>query len=262
MAFETIRLDIADGIATLVLNRPDSMNSLNNALKRELGEALDQLESGGAARVLVITGAGEKAFCAGADIKERSGTDPTPPEFIAAQRRTHALFSRIEALPLPVIAALNGAALGGGFEIALCCDMRIAADHARLGLPEVNLGVIPAGGGTQRLSRLLGPARAKRLIMTAATLNAPEALAQGLIDEVVPRAELAGHVAALAANLAAKPPLALRFAKMAIDRGAEADMQTALEIELYAASLLFASEDRKEGMRAFIEKRKPQFMGK
>ncbi len=262
MAFETIRLDIAGGVATLTLNRPDSMNSLNNMLKREFGEALEHLETSGAARVLVITGAGEKAFCAGADIKERSDTNPTPAEFIAAQRRTHALFSRIAALPLPVIAALNGAAFGGGLEIALCCDIRIAANHAKLGLPEVNLGVIPAGGGTQRLARLLGPAQAKRLIMTAATLNAPEALAQGLVDEVVPRAELTGHVAALAAGLAAKPPLALRFAKMTIDRGAEADMQTALEIELYAASLLFASEDRKEGMRAFIEKRKPQFMGK
>jgi enoyl-CoA hydratase len=209
----------------------------------------------------VITGAGDKAFCAGADIKERAATQPTPAEFFTRQQATHRLFNRIEQFRQPVIVALNGVAFGGGAEIALCADIRIAAEHASFGLTEVNLGVIPAGGGTQRLPRIVGAAKAKELIFTAARLQAAEAAELGLVNRVVPASELREHTHALARSLAAKPPLALRFAKQAIDRGMQADVQTAMDFELYAASILFDTEDRREGMQAFIEKRAPRFRG-
>jgi enoyl-CoA hydratase/carnithine racemase len=262
MSFETIALNVDGAVATLVLNRPERMNALSDNLKSELGKALDVIEQRRDVNVLIITGAGEKAFCAGADIKERSETDPTAAEFITAQRRTHALFNRIAHVDRPVIAAINGAALGGGMEIALCCDIRVAADTAKLGLTEVNLGVIPAGGGTQRLPRLIGAGRAKRLIMTGAVLSAAESAAIGLVDEVVPTAELAERAHALAEVIAAKSPLAVRLAKRCMDQGSQTDLKSALEYELYAASILYASEDRKEGMRAFLEKRTPVFKGR
>jgi enoyl-CoA hydratase len=262
MSFETITLRIDEGVATLTLNRPDRMNALSVQLKSELAAALDELEKDPSLRALVVTGAGDKAFCAGADIKERSTTDPAPAQFISDQRATYALFSRIEGLACPVIAAINGVAFGGGLEIALCCDFRLAVESAKLGLTEVNLGVMPAGGGTQRLSRLVGAARAKQLIMTGRILDAASALRLGIIDDVIPTAEFQTRVRAFAADLAAKAPLALRFVKKVIDRGAQTDLAAALDQELYAASILFASEDRKEGMKAFVEKRKPVFRGR
>ncbi|HYF16235.1 MAG TPA: enoyl-CoA hydratase-related protein [Ramlibacter sp.] len=262
MAYETLLLDIVDGVATLTLNRPEAMNAITQRLKDELGAALTALEADPAVRVLVLTGAGEKAFCAGADIKERSGTEPTPAEFFARQQATHRLFTRIEQFSRPVVVALNGVAFGGGAEIALCADIRIAADTAGFGLTEVNLGVIPAGGGTQRLPRLVGAAKAKELIFTGARLKAPEALALGLVNRVVPAAELRDATRELARSIAAKPPLAVRFAKQAIDKGLQADLQTAMDFELYAAAILFDTEDRKEGMRAFVEKRAPVFTGR
>jgi enoyl-CoA hydratase len=262
MAFETINLEIDGAVATLVLNRPERMNALNDQMKADLAKALDAIDQASGIAVVIITGAGEKAFCAGADIKERSAAEPTATEFIAAQRRTHALFGSIAELEQPVIAAINGVALGGGMEIALCCDVRLAADTARLGLTEVNLGVIPAGGGTQRLPRLIGAGRAKRLIMTGAILSAAEAAAIGLVDEVVPAGALTERARVLAGAIAAKAPLAVRLAKRAVDQGAQTDLKSALEYELYAASLLYTSEDRKEGMRAFVEKRKPAFNGR
>lgn len=258
----TILLNSSDGVTTLTLNRPERMNALSAALKAELAEALRDLEVQDATRVLILTGAGGKAFCAGADIRERAAGDPSPAEFMEQQRHTHELFGRIAGFGKPVIAALNGVALGGGLEMALCCDFRIAAEGARLGMTEINLGVIPAGGGTQRLARLTGAATAKRLIMTGAILGADEALTLGLVDEVVPAEALPDRCQALAADLAAKSPLALRYAKLAIEQGMQTDLRSALEFELYAASILYASDDRKEGMRAFIEKRKPVFRGK
>jgi enoyl-CoA hydratase len=262
MSFETVTLSFDSAVATLVLNRPARMNALDDQLKSELGKALDVIEQSRDVNVLIITGAGEKAFCAGADIKERSQTDPTAAEFITAQRRTHALFNRIADVDRPVIAAINGVALGGGMKIALCCDLRLAADTAKLGLTEINLGIIPAGGGTQRLPRLIGAGRAKRLIMTGGVLPAAEAATIGLVDEVVPATELAGRARALAEVIAAKPPMAVRFAKRCMDQGSQTDLKSALEYELYAASILYASEDRKEGMRAFLEKRTPVFTGR
>jgi enoyl-CoA hydratase/carnithine racemase len=262
MGFETINLLIDGAVATLVLNRPERMNALNDLMKRDLAKALDAIGEARGVAVVVITGAGEKAFCAGADIKERSAEEPTAVEFIAAQRRTQALFGRIAELEQPVIAAINGVALGGGLEIALCCDVRLAAETARLGLTEVNLGVIPAGGGTQRLPRLIGAGRAKRLIITGAVLTATEAAGIGLVDEVVLVSELMERAHGLAETIAAKAPLAVKLAKRAVDQGAETGLKSELEFELYAASPLYTSEDRKEGMRAFVEKRKPAFKGR
>lgn len=262
MSYETLLLDVADGVAILTLNRPEAMNAITQRLKDELAAALELIEADEAARVLLITGAGPKAFCAGADIKERAGSQATPAEFVFRQQATQRLFSRIEQFDKPVIAALNGVALGGGAEIALCADIRLMADSASIGLTEVNLGVIPAGGGTQRLPRLVGAAKAKELIFTGARLDAGEALAIGWVNRVVPAAELMARSMELARSIAAKPPLAVRLAKQAIDRGLQTDTQTAMAFELYAAAILFDTEDRKEGMRAFVEKRAPVFRGR
>jgi len=257
---ETLALDIAEGIATLTLNRPDRMNAISAAMKAELAQALDRIEDA-RARVVIVTGAG-RAFCAGADIKERAGQEPTPAEFLAAQRRTHALFDRLAALEAPVIAAINGVALGGGLEIALCADIRLAAATARLGLTEVALGVIPAGGGTQRLPRLIGLGAAKRLVLTGQVLEAEAARAIGLVDEVTAPEALLDRARSIAAAIAAQPPLAVQAAKRVMDRGMETDLATGLEAELHAAAILFATEDRREGMRAFVEKRRPVFTGR
>lgn len=254
-----LTLDIADGIARLTLTRPDRMNAINAQMKAELGLALDRIAAEGA-RVVLLTGAG-RAFCAGADIKERAGQEPTPSEFLAAQRRTHALFEHLATLDAPVIAAVNGAALGGGLEIALCADIRLAAATARLGLTEVALGVIPAGGGTQRLPRLVGLGAAKRMLLTGQVLEAEAALAIGLVDEVLAPEALLPRAEALAAAIAAMPPLAVQAAKRVMDRGMEAGLAAGLDAELHAAAILFATEDRREGMRAFVEKRPPVFRG-
>jgi enoyl-CoA hydratase len=262
MNFDTLQLHVAGGVATLTLNRPEVMNAINQRLKDELALALDAVEADEAARVLLITGAGDRAFCAGADIKERAGSEPTPAEFVLRQQATHHLFGRIAEFSKPVIVALNGVAYGGGAEIALCADLRLMSDAASIGLTEVNLGVIPAGGGTQRLPRLVGAAKAKELIFTGARLKAAEALAIGLVNRVVPAAELQAQALALAQQIASKPPLAVRLAKQAIDKGQQTDLHTALAFELYAAAILFDTEDRKEGMKAFLEKRAPVFRGR
>lgn len=262
MADDLVLLNIDGGVATVTLNRPDARNALSAALKQRLSEVLTLIEAAQDVRAAIFTGAEEKAFCAGADIKERSGADPSAAEFLIAQRATIELFDRIAALPCPTIAALNGAAAGGGAEIALACDIRIAAEHARIGLTEINLGVIPAGGGTQRLSRLLGVSKAKRLIFEGKLLSASDAQKIGLIDEVVSADALMATAHEMASTFAAKAPLALKMAKSVLDQGAAIPMSAALELELQAAAILFDSEDRKEGMKAFIEKRKPNFKGR
>jgi enoyl-CoA hydratase len=262
MVFDTISLEVDDAVALLTLNRPQRMNALSVRLKQELDQAIDMVAGSPDIRVLLLTGAGDKAFCAGADIKERAAGEASPAAFLASQRRTHALFSRLESLPQPTIALINGVALGGGLEIALCCDMRIASASARFGLTEVNLGIIPAGGGTQRLPRLIGTGRAKRMIFAAQQIAAGEALGFGLVDEVVAASALLKRGRAIAAEIAAKPPLALRFAKSVVDGGMRTDVASGLELELQAASILFGSEDRKEGMEAFLAKRAPVFKGR
>ena len=245
-----IELD-ADGprVATLRIDRP-KLNPLNRLLQRELGEAAVLVTERDDIRAVVIYG-GEVAFAAGADIKEMAGLTYT--DMVKHSAVLQSMFSAVARIPKPVIAAITGFALGGGCELALCADLRVAADNAKLGQPEIKLGLIPGAGGTQRLARLVGPARAKELVFTGRTVGAEEALRIGLVDRVVPAAETYPAALALAAELAAGPAFALRAAKAAIDRGLETDLDTGLEIERQQFAGLFATEDRAIGMRSFIE---------
>jgi enoyl-CoA hydratase len=260
---ETILYSVEDGVAIIRLNRPDRMNTLGGSMKSDLDTAFFTYARGDArVRCVIVTGTGERAFCAGADIKERVTGDPRATEYFVRQQLTHDLFRRIETFERPVIAAINGVALGGGLEIALACDIRIAASHARLGLTEVKLGVIPAAGGTQRLPRVIGESAAKELIFTGRMLNAEEALAYGLVSRVVAQDKLMDEALALAREIAAQPPLAVAFAKQAVNAGLQVGIDAGLNYERYAASMLIDSEDRKEGMTAFVEKRKALFKGR
>lgn len=260
---ETLRYEVQGNVALVTLNRPDRMNTLGGSMKPDLARVFfDFARSDPDVRAVLITGSGDRAFCAGADIKERSGNQTTATDYFVAQKATHDLFRNIEEFEKPVIAAINGVALGGGLEIALCCDIRIASASARFGLPEIKLGVIPAAGGTQRLPRLIGEARAKELILTADLVDAETALRYGIVSRVLPPAELMPAALQLAQRIAEHPPLAVRFAKRAINRGMQTDLDSGLEYERYAAAMVIDSEDRKEGMRAFVEKRKPSFTGR
>lgn len=260
---ETILYSISDGVALVQLNRPDRMNTLGGSMKDDLDTIFFKiLRNNQTVRCVILTGTGERAFCAGADIKERAANRPHPPEYFINQQKTHDLFRRIETFERPVIAAINGVALGGGLELALCADIRIAAEHARLGLTEVNLGVLPAAGGTQRLPRLIGESRAKELIFTGQMIDAYEAQDIGLVSSVTAAEKLIEEAQALAEIIASKPPLSVTFAKNAINTGMQVGIDAGLEYERYAASMLIDSEDRKEGMQAFLEKRKPEFKGR
>lgn len=259
----TLLYEVRDRVAVVTLNRPDRMNTLGSTMKPDLARAFFEMaRNDDQVRAVLITGSGDKAFCAGADIKERATDVVRGTEYFVRQKATHELFRNIEEFEKPVIAAINGVALGGGLEIALCCDLRIAASHARFGLPEIKLGVIPAAGGTQRLPRLVGEARAKELILTADLVDAETALRYGLVSRVVPQAELMTAALELSQRIAQHPPLAVRFAKRAINRGMQTDLDSGLEYERYAAAMIVDSEDRIEGMRAFVEKREPQFKGR
>jgi len=262
--YETLKVARRDdGVVTVTLNRPDRMNTLGGSMKPDLWDVFsDLLLEDRDLRCVVLTGAGERAFCAGADIKERAASRPPRAEYFARQKFTHDLTRLIETFERPVIAAINGVALGGGMEIALCADIRIAADHARFGLPEVNLGVLPAAGGTQRMPRLIGESRAKELMFTGRMMDAEEALACGLVSRVVPQAKLMETALALAAEIAAKPPLSVSFIKNAVHTGMQVGMEAGLDYERYAAAMIMDSEDRAEGMAAFLEKRKPVFKGR
>ena len=260
---ETVRYEVRGNVAVVTLNRPDRMNTLGGSMKPDLAHVFFELARGDErVRAVLVTGAGDRAFCAGADIKERAGSQVIGTDYFVAQKATHDLFRNIEEFEKPVIAAINGVALGGGLEIALCCDIRIACSSARFGLPEIKLGVIPAAGGTQRLPRLIGEARAKELILTADLIDAETALRYGIISRVLAQAELMPAALELAQRIAEHPPLAVRFAKRAINRGMQTDLDCGLEYERYAAAMIIDSEDRKEGMRAFVEKRKPVFKGR
>ena len=262
-ALDTLRYEVRDHVAIVTLNRPDRMNTLGGSMKPDLARAfLHYAREDERVRAVLLTGAGDRAFCAGADIKERAGNQVRGTDYFFAQRATHDLFRDIEAFEKPVIAAINGVALGGGLELALCCDIRIASATARFGLPEVKLGVIPAAGGTQRLPRLIGAARAKELVLTSDLIDAETALRYGIVTSVVPAGALMQTALSLAQRIAEQPPLAVRFAKQAIDRGMQTDLDSGLEFERYAAAMIVDSDDRKEGMRAFVEKRKPVFTGR
>ncbi|UUC96740.1 enoyl-CoA hydratase/isomerase family protein [Comamonas sp. C11] len=260
--WETLRWSVQNGVGVIELYRPERLNALNAQMKHELARLLEErARKDEDVRVLLITGAGEKAFCVGADIKEKASEDVSPSTFFRTQRTTHELFRKLEEFEKPTIAAINGLALGGGLEIALCCDIRLAATSARFGLPEAKLGVIPAAGGTQRLPRLVGESLAKQMIFTAAMWDASRALQVGLVNEVVDTFALREHALIMAQGMAELPPLALRMAKRCINRGMQTDIDSGLEYERYAASILMDTQDRKEGMRAFVEKRAPVFTG-
>jgi enoyl-CoA hydratase/carnithine racemase len=255
-----ILLDSQNGIATLTLNRPDARNSLNRDLLSDLDHHIQALRADDSARVIVITGSGEHCFCAGFDTDEReSQTDSQVRAFIDQMRQT---FSAIASLPKPVIAAINGLALGPGWELAMCADVRIAAQNATLSFNEVRLAMIPCAGGSARLARLIGPSKAKELIMKARRIRAPEAERLGLVNAVVPDEELKIHTQQWASDFLQAAPLALEQAKFAIDYGASSDLTTALAIEAMAVDSLLPTEDRREALSAFNAKRKAQFKGR
>jgi enoyl-CoA hydratase/carnithine racemase len=255
---EFVRLEIADGIGTIRLDRPP-MNALNTQVQEELRAAATAATADAEVRAVVVYG-GEKVFAAGADIKEMAVMS-----YVDMAGRAGALSSAFDAIariPKPVVAAVTGYALGGGCELALACDWRVAGEDAKLGQPEITLGVIPGAGGTQRLARLLGPARAKEIVMSGRFVEASEALAIGLVDRVVPAAEVYDAACALVRPYLTGPAQALRAAKLAIDGGLELDLASGLAWESQLFAALFATEDRSEGMAAFVEKRKPRFTGR
>jgi enoyl-CoA hydratase/carnithine racemase len=246
---EFVRVEVAEAIATIRLDRPP-MNALNGQFQEEIAAAAARVTADHAVRAVILYG-GEKVFAAGADIKEMAGLGYA--EMAERSGRLQAAFSAVAGIPKPVVAAVTGYALGGGLELALCADFRVIGESAKVGQPEILLGVIPGAGGTQRLPRLIGPARAKDLIFTGRFVSAEEAQAIGLADKVVPDAEVYQAARAMVARYATGPALALRAAKQAIDTGLEVDLGTGLEIERLHFAALFATEDQKTGMRSFVE---------
>ncbi len=258
--YKTLIYEKKDSIGFLTFNRPDKLNALSNELIQELDNLLDEVEDDESLRVLVVTGAGEKAFVAGADIQELVERDALLGRKVSRKRQT--VFSRIENLPIPVIAAVNGYALGGGLELALACSIRISTDKAQFGAPEVKLGIIPGDGGTQRLPRLVGLGRAMEMILTGDFIDAREAYRIGLVNQVVPQQELMEKTVELARKIAKRPPLAVRYAKEAVNRSQEGDTGSGYALESYLHALTCTTEDKEEGVKAFLEKRKGEFTGK
>jgi enoyl-CoA hydratase/carnithine racemase len=246
---EFVRLEVEDGVGTIRLDRPP-MNALSSQVQQEIRECASEATSRADVRAVIVYG-GPKVFAAGADVKEMA--DWSYQEMVGRSAALQASFTAVARIPKPTIAAVTGYALGGGCELAMCCDLRIAGDNAKLGQPEILLGIIPGAGGTQRLPRLVGPARAKELIFTGRFVKADEALHIGLVDRVVAPDDVYTEAVALARTFATGPAYALRAAKEAIDRGLEADLDTGLEIERVQFSALFATEDRAVGMASFIE---------
>ncbi len=259
MELETLELSVANQIAVVRLNRPP-MNPLSSKLFGELKEVMDHLEDREDVRVVILTGAGERAFAAGADIGEMKDLDLSG--IGKMNRISRKAYSGVESIGKPVIAAVNGLALGGGLELVLCCDFRIFSENARVALPEINLGIIPGGGGTQRLQRLIGQAKAKELLYFGDMIGAQEALACGLANKVVPLDQLMEAAQEMAAKLAEKPAVALRMIKTSLQTGADTDLNSALTVEQLGFGNIFETHDKKEGMAAFAEKRKPVFIGR
>jgi enoyl-CoA hydratase len=254
-------VDAESRVAVITVNRADKLNALNNVLLEELDSALDTIANDDNVRVVIVTGAGNKAFVAGADIGELAALE-TASDAEEFSRHGQRIFARFEQLAKPVIMAINGYALGGGCELAMSGDIRLAADSAQLGQPEINLGVIPGYGGTQRLARLVGRDRAKYLVFTGERIGADEALALGLIDRIVPAADLMNVAMELAKSLASKAPRALALAKAAINEGSSLPLDEALEHEAALFAQAADTADRREGTAAFLEKRQPQWTGR
>lgn len=247
-------------IATITLNRPEVLNAFNTEQMEALRDRVAELRADESIRVIIVTGAGDRAFAAGADIAEMR--DKSPSEALAFARLGQGVCSALETAPQPVIAAVNGFALGGGCEIALACDIRLASENAVLGQPEVGLGIPPGWGGTQRLTRLVGQGLAKELILSGRHVKAEEAARIGLVNAVYPREELMDKARELAEQIAANAPVAVRFAKEAINRAPDVDLETGLAFEAQAFALCFDTADQREGMGAFLERRKAEFEGR
>jgi len=254
---EFVSLEVSDQVATLLLQRPP-MNALNRQMQTEIREAAQEIATRRDIGAVVLYG-GPKVFAAGADIKEMS--DLSYQDMLLASADLQDAFTSVARIPQPTLAAVTGYALGGGCELALCCDMRVAGESAKLGQPEILLGIIPGAGGTQRLPRLVGPSRAKDLIFTGRHVDAQEAMEIGLVNAVVPDDETYDSALAIAKRLAKGPALALRAAKESVDRGLDTDLATALDIERVRFAGLFATDDQKIGMQAFVEKRPAEFTG-
>jgi enoyl-CoA hydratase len=260
MSFDNLLVQRESGVAVLTVQRPQRLNALDAPTLDEIRQAVLDFHRDSSIRCVIVTGGGDKAFVAGADINEFARETPEGARE-RALRGQH-VFDLIERLGKPVIAAVNGFALGGGCELAMACTLRIAADTATFGQPEINLGLIPGFAGTQRLARLVGKTKAMELILTGNPISASDALAMGLINRVVPAADLMNAAKALAAELAAKPPIALRYAMEAINNGLDMPFAEACRLEAALIGMVTATEDMKEGTRAFLEKRKPEFMGR
>lgn len=258
MSYEFITFAVADRIATITVNRPDKLNALNGATIAELGGAIDEARSREDVGAVILTGAG-RAFIAGADISELNGQSP----LLGTQRSRMGqdVFRKFETSPKPTIAAINGFALGGGCELAMSCHMRVASEFAKLGQPEVKLGIVPGYGGTQRLPRLVGRSAALRLLLTGEIIDAKEALRIGLVDQVVPAAELIQTTTSLLTTMLANAPLAMAGCIEALDRGLETTLEEGLRVESDAFGMLSSTEDVREGMQAFLDKRPPVFRG-
>jgi methylglutaconyl-CoA hydratase len=254
-----VELEVTDSIAIVKLNRPEAANAMSQALLEDLRTTVKTVEHEEGITCTIITGSGKKAFCAGADLKERAGMNEQ--EVIAAVAFISETVTMVENMSMPVIAALNGVAFGGGLELALACDIRIAANHSQLGLTETSLAIIPGAGGTQRLPRLIGKGQAKRLIYSAARITANKALAIGLVEEAVEAKDLMETARKLAEMIAKNGPIALKQAKTAINKGLETDLATGLIIEQLAYQQTIPTNDRVEGLRAFREKRTPNYQG-
>lgn len=256
--YQTISLQVEGPVATVKINRPEALNALNSVLVRELVDALDALEADDSVRCVVLTGS-DKAFCAGADIKEMAELSAAD---IGSADHLKPVWDRAASFGKPLIAALSGYTLGGGLELAMCCDIIIASEGTKLGQPEINIGIIPGGGGTQRLPRAVGKYKAMEMILTGATISAEEAKALGLVNRVVPAGKYLEEATKLASEIASKAPIAVRSAKEAIAASQEMGLSSGLELGRTLFYDLFDTEDKKEGMSAFLEKRKSNFTGK
>lgn len=257
--YETFLVEQRASVAVLTVNRPDKLNALNSAVHREGVEIFDELKSDSAVRVVVIKGAGEKAFVAGADISEFSDASPVEQRDVMNAR---SLFTVLDTFPKPIIAMINGFCLGGGNELAMACDIRTASNKSRFGQPEINLGIIPGGGGTQRLTHLIGESKAMELILTGEMIDAATAFEYGLVNYVYEPEELEAKTMELANKIAEKSPIALQMSKEAVKFAARSNLDEGLRREIDLFAICFSTEDKREGVAAFLEKRKPVFTGK
>jgi enoyl-CoA hydratase len=259
MSYETLLLERRDRVAIITINRPEKRNALNIQTREEGAAVLEELRGDDSVGVVVITGAGDKAFIAGADIAEFAGRTATMQRDVMTGR---SLFTAMDTFPKPIIAMINGYCLGGGCELALACDIRIASEKASFGQPEINLGIIPGGGGTQRLTRLVGEGRAMELILTGEIIDARTAFSIGLVNHVVPADQLEVKTMELANRIAEKGPVAVRLAKEAVKLASRSNLDEGLRREVDLFALCFSTEDKDEGVKAFLEKRKPVFKGR